>query len=109
MRLTSSIWFAAFMRREQQRGSYVSVMRSGAKEAGAIFVVHNHLDGTLDLFSPAPQSMMMETTGRKFELVLERVDQSKIDQYLEKQVKFDPDLWIIDIESNSDDLELNFE
>ena len=109
MRLTSSMWFAAFMRKEQQRGSFVAVVKSGSEQAGAIFVVHNHLDGVLDVYSPAPQSMMMERAGRKFECVLKEVPQSKVDEYLEKQKKFDPDLWIVEVESSSHGLDLDFE
>ena len=101
MRLTSSIWFSVFNRTEMQRNAYVSILKKGAEQAGAIFVLHNHLDGTLTLYAPAPQSFMSEIEGddRHFECVLSKVTQEEVDDYLARQMKFDPDLWVIETES----------
>lgn len=107
MRLKTSMWFTVFMRLERERGAYVSVVRPGSQEAGAVFVIQNHLDGSLDLHAPAPQSTLGEIDERKFERVLEKVDQSEIDIYLERQINFDPDLWVIETESGTGELELD--
>ncbi len=108
MRLTSAIWFAVFMRTETARGAYVSVLKSGAQQAGALFVIHNHLNGFLSLYSPAPQVFFEEQDDgdRKFEYALKNVSQEEIDTYLEKQKNFDPDLWIIETESGAGDISL---
>ena len=34
-------------------------IRKGAEEAGAVYVIVNHLDGTCHLFGPAPGPPMM--------------------------------------------------
>jgi len=109
MRLTSAMWFAVFMRTESARGAYVSVLKSGAQQAGALFIVQNHLNGMLSLYAPAPQALMDEPDGddRKFECVLLNVNQETIDEYLEKQKNFDPDLWIIESESGSGEISLS--
>lgn len=109
MRLTSAMWFAVFMRMETARGAYVSVLKSGAQQAGAMFIVHNHLDGTASLYSPAPQALVddPQADDRIFERVLSVVGQQDIDAYLEKQKNFDPDLWIIETESGSGDISIN--
>jgi hypothetical protein len=60
MRLKSSIWIAAYLRRCQHEGAYGLVRRRGAEEAGAIFIKINRLDGTADLYGPAPQSAFEE-------------------------------------------------
>ena len=101
MRLTSAMWFAVFMRTETERGAYVSTIKKGAQQAGAIFIMHNHLNGTFSLYGPAPQSMYMDALDddRRFERVLENVEESVLDTYLEKQKNFDPDLWVIETES----------
>lgn len=102
IRLTTVMWFAVFMRRETARGAFVTAVKKGAQQAGAIFIVHNHLDGTGSLYSPAPQPLVDDTLSERFfELVLEKVPQTEIDLYLEKQKRFDPDLWIIETESGS--------
>lgn len=109
MRLTSAMWFAVFMRTETARGAYVSVLKSGAQQAGALFIVHNHLNGTMNLYAPAPQALMDVPDGddRKFECVLHNVSQQDIDDYLSKQKNFDPDLWIIETESGSGEISLS--
>ena len=56
MRLKSAIWVAAYIRRCHLEGAFAAVRRRGAEEAGAIFVKLNRLDGTAELFGPAPQT-----------------------------------------------------
>ena len=102
MRLTSVMWLGAFMRQETARGAFVTVAKKGAQQAGALFVIHNHLNGTYDLYGPAPQSFLEDTQGdRQFERVLNGCGQPDLDAYLEKQKNFDPDLWIIETESGT--------
>src|SRR5205085_2250063 len=57
MRLKSAIWVAAYVRRCHAEGAFAAVRHRGAEEAGAIFVKLNRLDGTAELFGPAPQSV----------------------------------------------------
>ena len=56
MRLKSGIWVAAYIRRCQVAGAFVAVRRRGADEAGAIFIKLNRLDGTAEVYGPAPQT-----------------------------------------------------
>ena len=56
MRLKTALWVAAYLRRCQVEGISAVVRRRGAEEAGAVFVRIDRLDGTSDLFGPAPQS-----------------------------------------------------
>jgi len=109
LRVTTAIWFAIFLRNETARGAYVTVAKQGAQQAGAVFIAHNHLDGTLDLYGPAPQAFLDDVAeaDRPFERVLTQVDQQEIDQYMEKQSNFDPDLWLVETESGSDNITLN--
>ncbi|MGI9351974.1 MAG: DUF1491 family protein [Rhizobiaceae bacterium] len=107
MRLTTVMWLGVFMRKESARGAYVTVAKKGAQQAGALFVIHLHPNGFVDLYGPAPQSFFeLDDSDRKFETVLQRVEQAEADQYLEKQKKFDPDLWIIETESGSGEVSL---
>src|SRR5258708_39646872 len=55
MRLKSSIWVAAYLRRCQTEGIFGAVRRRGAEEAGAVFVRVATLDGNAMLYAPAPQ------------------------------------------------------
>src|ERR1700694_2816245 len=57
MRLKSSIWVAAYLRRCQTEGIFGAVRRRGAEEAGAVFVKVALLDGNAMLYVPAPQTV----------------------------------------------------
>jgi hypothetical protein len=102
MRLKSALWVAAYLRRCHVEGVFAAVRRRGAEEAGAIFVRISRLDGSSDLFGPAPQSAFdaAEGTARAFapSLAARPATDADVDAYLARQVKFDPDLWIVEVE-----------
>ena len=77
--------------------------RRGAAEAGAIFVKVDRLDGHSALFEPAPQSMVAELEPGVERLFArahepEWIESGEADKRLARQVAFDPDLWIVDVE-----------
>ena len=102
MRLKSGLWVAAYIRRCSVEGLFAAVRRRGAEEAGAIFIKVNRLDGTADLYGPAPQSAFAEQSpsDRAFSAALETMPaaEAQVEAYLASQVRFDPDLWIIESE-----------
>lgn len=100
MRLTSSIWVAAYIRRCHIEGAYAVVTRRGAPEAGAIFVVLDRLDGSRALFAQAPQALISsdDTRDRLFVPVENVGDAAAVQEKLARELKFDPDLWIVDVE-----------
>jgi len=101
MRLKSALWVAAYLRRCHVEGTSAVVRRRGAEEAGAIFVRICRLDGTSDLFGPAPQSALEPgASDRVFAacLVSQPAPDAEIDTYLAREVKLDSDLWILEVE-----------
>lgn len=100
MRLQSHIWVSAFVKHEAGDGCYSTVIRKGSPEAGAIFVVHNHLDGTFCVYSQAPQAVFMDEPNldRRFEKVHDHVGEDTASEWLDRQVSFDPDCWIVETE-----------
>ena len=104
MRLKSALWAAAYLRRCQVEGCSAVVRRRGAEEAGAIFVRICRLDGTSDLFGPAPQSAL-EPGGvdRIFSACLpsQPAADNQVEAYLARETKFDPDLWVIEVEDRA--------
>ncbi len=103
LRVTSDLWVHAFMRRERARGAFCAVLAKGAAEAGAIFIVENRLEEGFNLYAPAPQSLVAEDGDgeRAFERVIAAGDQARVDEYLEKQRRFDADVWIVETEHRS--------
>jgi hypothetical protein len=105
MRLKSALWVAAYLRRCQVEGVFAVVRRRGAEEAGAVFVRVCRLDGTSDLFGPAPQSAFDAAPGadRAFSASLAKqpASDAEIEAYLAREIKFDPDVWILEIEDRA--------
>ena len=91
---------AALSRRAEAAGAYVSLARRGASEAGAVFVVVDRKDGGLDLYGPAPQSVFGAggPADRLFYMLAKGESESAIGSRLEQEIRFDPDLWLVDIE-----------
>jgi hypothetical protein len=102
MRLKSAIWVAAYIRRCGVEGLFAAVRRRGAEEAGAIFVKLNRLDGTAELFGPAPQAVFEEArpSDRAFTRSLGEipVPEAKVEERLTREIRFDPDAWIVEVE-----------
>jgi hypothetical protein len=105
MRLKSGMWVAAYIRRCQIEGVQAVLRRRGAEEAGAVFIKVSRLDGTADVFGPAPQSAFDEArpAERAFVRSLKAQPASEADAeaYLARQLKFDPDIWIIEVEDRA--------
>ena len=71
--------------------------RQGDSEAGAIFVKVARLDGTSSLFTRTPSFIedvkWQSCTGDGW------LPDEKIEERLVKEIKIDPDIWIIEIEN----------
>ncbi len=104
MRLRSDIWVSAYLRRCAVENISAVLRRRGAAEAGAIFVRVDRLDGRCAVFGPAPQS---ETAGRGVERLWSRlhkvdwVDPLASEERLRREIAFDPDLWIVEVEDRA--------
>lgn len=105
MRVKSGIWVSAYIRRCQREGAFVAVRRRGADEAGAIFVKINRLDGTAELYGPAPQTAFAEArlSERAFCpcLPAQPVEEADVEAYLAREIRFDPDVWIVEVEDRA--------
>jgi hypothetical protein len=105
VRLKSAIWVAAYVRRCHLEGAFAVVRRRGAEEAGAIFVKFSRLDGTAALYAPAPQSDFDEAKpgDRRFVSVLPALDapDADIEARLAREMKFDTDVWIVEVEDRA--------
>ncbi len=104
MRLKSSIWVAAYLRRCQTEGVFGAVRRRGAEEAGAVFVKVALLDGNAMLYTPAPQAVYDDSRPiERFFLPTstQPVPESSVEERLTKEVRFDPDAWVIETEDRA--------
>ncbi len=106
MRLKTALWVADYLRRCQVEGAFAVVRRRGAEEAGAVFVRISRLDGTSDLFGPAPQSTLdtgSRGADRSFtaSFAQQPAPDAAVEAKLASEMKFDPDVWIVEVEEPS--------
>lgn len=100
LRLRTDFWVAVLRRRAEAAGAYVSIARRGADEAGTVFVLVDRRDGRVDLYGPAPQSVFGDTrpSDRLFARIAAAGSLEEASSRIEREIRFDPDLWLIDIE-----------
>jgi hypothetical protein len=94
-RLKAGIFVRALIRRAQVAGASAFIVRKGQEEAGAILLKVARLDGTVLVLNQARRG----DGGLVWAKVLgDWVDEAKAAQWCDRQVTFDPDLWIVEIE-----------
>ena len=103
IRVRTDYWVGALCRRVVAAGSFATVVCKGAEEAGAVFVLVNRLDGTFDLYGPAPQAWLDEAgpLERSFSGLLAGVSQAQVDERMEQERRFDTDLWLVEVEDRA--------
>lgn len=100
MRVTSDLWVAALLRRVFGEGGFGAVLKRGGDSAGAIFLVVRDRMGEAVLYGPAPQTGYGEgrPDDRLFVELVRTLEPERIDARLDKEKRFDPDLWLVEIE-----------
>jgi len=95
-RIKAAIWVQMALRMGAQDGRYGTVIRKGDPDAGGVLVVLHGREGL---------SVLSQIRGADGELAWLRatgaapVDQAKADEYVARQLRFDPDLWVLEFEA----------
>jgi hypothetical protein len=95
-RVKAGMWVQMALRMGQQDGRYGTVVRRGDADAGGVLVVLHGPEGlsVLSQIRGADGAMgWLRATGPA------PVDQAKADEYVARQLRFDPDLWVLEFES----------
>ena len=96
IRLTTDLWVKAHIRRCQSQGAFAALIQHGDDTAGAILLKLNDLSGNFWVLARATDGdgrlYWFYGTGKK------AVCEADATTYIEKQMKFDPDLWVLEIE-----------
>jgi hypothetical protein len=102
--LRTDLWVAAFVRRHNDIGHICVVTRRGDPIAGQIFIEIDHLNGRASLLTPAPATARQ--AGDEDRLFVRRFDQAEptaVTERIRREEEFDPDLWVIALETRDDD------
>ena len=98
---------SALVRRLFGEGGFAAVSRRGAEAAGAVFVSVDRLDGSFDLYGPAPQAFFSEQPqGRLFERILSGAEAAAVAERLQREARMDPDYWLVEAESREGTIDL---
>ena len=99
MRLKSELWVKAYLRRCAGEGLSGVVVRRGDADAGTIFIKVVRLDGTADLYGPAPAGMTGLDGERSWTCIAgPAAIEADVDRLLEREHRSDSDLWVVEIE-----------
>ena len=94
--LKAEIWVKALIRRAAVANVPAMVVRRGHSDAGTVYIKVALLNGLADVYGP--------TWGEMGERVWMRVSgdtpvpDHEADVYLERQARFDPDFWVVELE-----------
>ena len=95
-RLKAGLWVKMALRLADRNGRPGVVLRRGDADAGGVLAVLRGRNGltVLSQMRAADGALAwMRATGA------EPVDQAAVDAYVERQVRFDPDIWVLEFEA----------
>jgi len=95
-RVKAGMWVQMALRMGNSDGRYGTIVRKGDPDAGGILVILRH-DKEVSVLSQMRtaegEQAWMRATGSG------PVDDEAADAYIARQLKFDPDLWVIEFEA----------
>ena len=95
MKLATDFWVQALIRRAQLGGAYATVARRGDPTAGAVLVKG------LDVRARSARLWAEAVRGEGERVWMQPhpgAAEAELDAYAERQARYDPDLWVVEIE-----------
>ena len=96
-RLTSSFWVKAYIRRCYGADMPALVVRHGDDTAGAVLIKVNQFEAGCRVFQRTTDldgnQAWLDATGPDL------VPEAEADAFIHRQVGYDPDLWVVEVES----------
>lgn len=94
-RLKSKIFVSAYLRRCQSNGAFATILQKGEEEGGLIAIKVCKMDGNAIAY--------LESRTRDYQLYWRPLTEdfspeAQIDTLLAKELEFDSDLWIVEVE-----------
>lgn len=95
MLIASDVWVGALIRRAELAGASAVVVRRGDARAGAVLVkTYDTVQRTARLYA---ESIGMDGDRLWLEPHPDAPER-ELDAYAERQVRYDPDIWVVEIE-----------
>lgn len=96
-RLTAEFWVSAYLARLRLVDIPAFITSKGDLTAGAVLIKLNTLDGQAEVFQKSFDLM----TGERAWITLSKGDEREVDEVIQKQCRFDPDLWVVEVEDRA--------
>ncbi len=95
MQIDTAIWVYALIRRAHQGGAFATVGRKGDSRGGAVLVkLVNRRKGEAKLLAEATRG-----DGERFWMQpILSTDEADLDAYIERAIRIDPDVWVVEID-----------
>lgn len=93
-RLTARFWIDAYLTRLRVQDIPAFIVAHGDDTAGSVLVKVNHLNGHAELFQRSYDLM----TDTQSWTVLAQGGDAEVDENVQRQQEFDPDLWVVEVE-----------
>lgn len=94
-RLPTGLWVQAHIRAADTQGVPMTVARKGDPARGTVLVKVNRLDRTFTVLVQVRRDEKLvwsRGTGA------EPVDEAAADSYIARQIRYDPDVWVVEVE-----------
>ena len=111
MRLKADIFVSGLVRLANSRGQMATVLERGRTALGSVIVVGFDVrSGRYCLWAPAPQALLDDAerayrpTDRVFEQRLVDVGDADITAFVEREKRYDDDIWVVELEIASGDI-----
>jgi hypothetical protein len=98
-RLPTQLRVAALVRHADVRGDGAMVLKKGDATAGQLLLVARRRNGDVQVFSRT-----MNSSGAYSWTVMAEARQdelAKVNEYLDRQTRYDPDLWIVELNTEN--------
>jgi hypothetical protein len=93
--LSTDLWAGALIRRAELAGAFATVARKGDTRAGTVLVkTLNRRSGEARLYAEA----LRGEGERVWMQPVPSQTEADLDAYVQRQIRIDPDLWLIEIE-----------
>ena len=95
LQLNTDLWVYALIRRANQGGAFATVARKGDSRGGSVLVKQvNRRAGVTRLYAEATradgEAVWMQPRNS--------TDEAELDAYIERAIRIDPDLWVVEID-----------
>lgn len=98
-RLTAKVAVSALVRRASVLGDFATVAKKGEETAGQIILIARRRNGDVQVFTRTMNKQ--GAYGWTIAVEASQDELAKINEYLERQSRYDPDLWIIELDTDN--------